>query len=88
MRKLYINSTLIMLVYAIVIKIYSGCIHIIQFIWGTENSSWSIVHLREWQIMNGIEDVMIFIGWALFAFLVVNILVEYDSRKKIVRKRK
>lgn len=89
MGKIYITSTLIMLGYAVMAKIVAVAFHTYKYISGIETSLYNPVEtvsmsMREaWTttIMSGIEDVMSFVGGALFIFLIVNIFVEYSKNK-------
>ena len=89
MGKLIRSSTLIFLGYAIVVKIASVVFHTIRYIWGIETSlynpvetvSISMQQMYIDTIMSSLGDIMMFIGGALFIFLVVNLLVEAKKRK-------
>ena len=89
MGKLIRSSTLIFLGYAIVVKIASVAFHTIRYIWGIETSLYNPVETVPISmqqvyvdiIMDSIGDIMMFIGGALFIFLVVNLLVEAKKRK-------
>jgi hypothetical protein len=81
-----------MLGYAVVAKIVAVVFHTYRYISGFETSLYTPVEtismsMREaWTttVMSGIEDVMCFVGGALFVFLVVNILVAaYDGKPKV-----
>lgn len=83
MKKLIISSTLVMLGYAIVLKIVSKTMWAIRQIWEIPLEM-SMNQYKMLLIMDSAKDVLIFIGGALFVFLVVNILVTaYENKHKV-----
>lgn len=89
MGKLILSSTLIMLGYAVMAKITGVVFHSVRYIWGLETSLYNRVEsvsmsMRQFYvdvIMDGIAEIIVFIGVALFIFLAVNILVENQKGK-------
>jgi hypothetical protein len=83
MSKLYVTSTLVMLGYAVIIKIITEIMWVIRQMWVIQEAM-SMRQLWILQIMDSAKETMIFVGWALFIFLLVNVIVEHHKEKQSI----